>query len=414
MTPIDLFRVTMSPNAGPALTELFTPDEHGRIYVGEGKRVRLFEQVFVTVTGLHAEPLSMVEDQQRPDMPGYGGVNSCSAALDLSLRMAGVGAGDEVLCSPVTCSATSGSVVNLGAKIVWVDVDPITGNMDPASVLRMIGPKTKAIIAVDWGGRPCDYTALRAAASYHHPDGIGWRLPIIQDAAHRLYVGESRGDYVCWSYGPIKALSAGGYGAGMLVPPEQRTRARLLRWHGLDRLSGSDFRCSQDIQPGPNGAAGFRYHLTDDMATVLLCNLPLAINAVARARENAAWYCRALANVPGVQVLPYDPQCDYWIYTILVDDRASFSAFLGERGIATSQVHARNDRHTAFKRMTARSDRLVGVDAFDAHQVAIPVGHWVGPEDRQRIIDAIWEWSGSKVTTISHSWTDYHERTTVR
>jgi dTDP-4-amino-4,6-dideoxygalactose transaminase len=349
----------MSPDAGRAATEVLASG-----YVGQGERVDEFERLFARATGLDREPL---------------GVNSCSAALDLSLHLIGVGPGDEVLVSPITCTATVGAIVNRGAKIVWADVQPFTGRINPDDAWNKMTRRTKAIIAVDWAGRSCDYATLKSAG-----------VPVVQDAAHRFYVGQPYGDYLCYSFGPIKHLTCGGYGGAILPPPEQFDRARLLRWHGLDRLSKADFRCSQDIVE-----AGYRYHMTDDQAAVGLANLPYASRSVARSRENAEWYCQSLAGAPGITVPPFDPDCDYWLMTILANDRDGLMAHLTERGIASSQVHARCDKHTAFKRATAHSGQLPGVDHFDAHQLSIPTGFWISDQDREHIAGAVLEWAHS-------------------
>lgn len=217
---MDLFRCSMSPDAGPAVAKLYTPDTNGRTYVGQGPKVDEFEHAFGSLIGLERPPL---------------GVNSCSAAIDLALHLIGVGPGDEVITTPLTCSATNGSIVTRGASIVWADVDPITGLIDPVSVASALTSRTKAVIAVDWAGRFCDYGALQAIS-----DGV----PIIEDAAHCVYTPVIHGDYLCFSFGPIKHLTTGGYGGALLPPDVQYERAKLLRWHGLDRTGPSDsFRC---------------------------------------------------------------------------------------------------------------------------------------------------------------------------
>lgn len=221
---MDLFRSSMSPNAGEAVKAVLTPDENGRVYCGQGPVVEQFERAFYKATNLLGlyPPL---------------GVNSCTAAIDLALHLIGVGPGDEVACTPMTCSASNGPVVTRGAKIVWIDVDPITGLMSAESLARMITRNVKAVIAVDWAGRHCDYAALKKA--------VGWDIPIIEDAAHCLHVPQfpESADYICWSFGPIKHLSCGGYGGALMPPEDQYRRAELLRWHGLDRHSKADFRC---------------------------------------------------------------------------------------------------------------------------------------------------------------------------
>jgi dTDP-4-amino-4,6-dideoxygalactose transaminase len=245
-----------------------------------------------------------------------------------------------------------------------------------------MNPSVKAIIAVDWGGRSCDYDALKTIVSA--TAALSWKFTtaqIIQDAAHCLYIGQSHGDYVCWSFGPIKHLTCGGYGGAILPPDDQYERAKLLRWHGLDRTSKEDFRCSQDIIE-----SGYRYHMTDDQASVGLANLGVAQKSVELARKNAAWYCEAFKDVPGIKVPEFDPMSNYWIFTIIVYDREGLKDCLSRNGIGASQVHARNDKHTAFRRATARQDGLLkGVEYFDNHQLSIPVGAWVTEEERDNI-----------------------------
>lgn len=367
---IDLFRPLQTPDAARAAYDALTPTADGRLMIGQGPVVDRFEAQFRRYVDAPRDVLT---------------TNSCTAALDLALHLAGVGAGVEVITTPQTCTATTGVIVNRGAVPVWADVDALTGLIDPASVARLVTPKTRAVMAVDWAGRPCDYAGLRAAAP---------GLPIIQDAAHRgpTSIGDNHGDYVAWSFQAIKFLSTPD-GGGLLCPYDLTTeRARLLRWFGLDRRSSADFRCAQDIVE-----AGFKYHMNDVTAAIALANLPAARTAVRAQRARAERYCRVLGSVEvGVDVPSYDEACDYWLFTMLVDDRTSFEAHLHERGVATSQVHARNDGHTAFRRANASATarvELPGLDAFAARQVSIPVGWWMTESDEATVIDAVVTWA---------------------
>lgn len=394
---IPVFKVLMSPNARHRAGDVLDSG-----YVGQGAQVAAFERAFGEAVGAPAPPLAL---------------NSCTSALDLALHLCGLGAAEhaagwatflrdgrewaeptpwEVITTPITCTATNSHIWHRGARIVWADVDPLTGNLDPASVARLVTPRTKAIVAVDWAGRACDYDALRTAAP---------GIPIIEDAAHAFltrrhgrsiahsadhaFVGEvpQGGDYVCWSFQAIKALTTGDGGA-LLAPREHMARAKLLRWYGLDRESSADFRCAQDI-----AEIGYKYHMNDIAAAIGLANLEQAVRGVAACRENAAYYCRWLAGLPGVTVPAYDPDCAYWLFTILVDDRADFMAALAERGIDTTQTHARNDKHSAFKRASETRQPLPGVDAFDSQQVSIPVGWWLSEVQREYIAATVHEWA---------------------
>jgi len=322
MDRISLFKVLMASDVMEKLAPVLQSG-----FIGQGPKVEEFEAALSVVLGA-------------PDLLT---VNSCTSALDLALHLIGVGPGDEVVTTAQTCTATNGVIVNRGAVPVWADIG-MDGNISPLSVGECISSKTKAIVAVDWGGRPCDYRDLKA-----------YRIPVIEDAAHAFGatydgrpIAQTGGDYVCWSFQAIKHLTSGDGGL-LKVPPEQVERARLLRWFGLDRRSSSSFRCAQNIQE-----VGFKVHMNDINATIGLANLNQALEAVGRHRANALWYdeCLVKKMPPNVDVL-LPRRCEHvdfltsawWLYTLWVSDRLGFMAHMDSRGIDTSEVHRRNDQH---------------------------------------------------------------------
>lgn len=365
---IDLFRPYMHHGAADAVARVLSYDAAGRLYCGEGPLVKQFERGFGALVG--ADPATVVA------------VNSCSSALALALQLAGIEEGDEVISTPMTCTATSEAIVNTGARIVWADVGPQTGLIDPADVERKRTYRTRAIVAVNWGGRRCDYDQLR---TINHKEWrpIGRPLPVIEDAAHGPFVPPG-GHYACYSFGPIKHLTCGDGGA-LITWRGDADRARKLRWHGLDRESTADFRCAQDIlEPG------HKWHMTDLNAAIGLANLPHVEWVVARHRQNAAYYDRALAGLPGVALPPADPGSSYWCYFLLVEDRADFQAWMASKGIATSPVHRRNDAQPAYH---FPSGPLPGVDHYAARNVAIPVGWWLTEQEREYVANAVIAWA---------------------
>lgn len=357
---IRLFQVAMSPQASDLVTQTLQSG-----YIGQGEQVEKFEAAFAHLIEAPFPPLT---------------VNSGTSALDLALHLVGVAPGDEVITTPMTCTATNTGIVNRRANIIWADIDPQTGLIDPEDVARKVTSRTKAIMAVDWAGRACDYAALRRHG-----------IPVIEDAAHALLtrkqgrsIATEGGDYICWSFQAIKHLTTGDGGA-LLPPPMQLERGRLLRWYGLDRRSTLSFRCDQNICE-----AGYKYHMNDIAASIGLANLSMAAEIVAAHRENAAWYDHRLADVPGVTLPPPDPEASWWLYTLLVEDRDAFIAFFKERGIEASPVHSRNDKHNAF---FFPNGPLPGVDYFAAHEVAIPVGWWLTTEEREYVAQAVIAWA---------------------
>jgi dTDP-4-amino-4,6-dideoxygalactose transaminase len=375
---IPLFKVFMAPEATPAVAEVLASG-----YVGQGPKVDALEIALKREFDAERDVLTL---------------NSCTSALDLALTLCDTRDFRHfplVISTPMTCSATNSPMVTKQGTIAWADVDPITGLIDPESVARVLADLAvppDAVIAVDWAGRMCDYNRLREVCA---PYGV----PIIEDAAHAplaTYNGRYQtrvgGDYIAWSWQAIKHLSTGD-GGGLLCPDEATTeRARLLRWYGLDRKSKADFRCEQDITE-----VGFKYHMNDIAAAIGLANLPHLREVVKRHRDNARAYHGLLEGTPGVTLPPFDPGSSAWLFTILVDDRADFQAYMAEHGVATSQVHRRNDEHPAFKAAEhPASDARPGLDHFAAHQVSIPVGWWLKDEDVTRIAHLVQTWARAR------------------
>lgn len=358
MKKLDLFKVYMADAAVPAVARVM---ESGQI--AQGPEVDAFENELGEWFG--AVPVT---------------VNACTSALHLALHLAGVGPGDEVITTPQTCLATNISILHLGATPVFADIDPATGNIDPDDVCEIVTGKTKAIVAVDWSGRACDYNALRI----HN-------IPIIEDAAHAVgtgyngaHIAESGGDYVAFSFQAIKHLTCGDGGA-LIVPSDQLDRARRLRWFGLDRTGKTPGpRFSQDV-----AEAGYKFHLNDIAAAMGRANLRDLDKVLRVHRYNARTLHALLSNVPKVGLPPLDASSSWWLFTIQVDSPSDFMGAMTERGIGCSPVHDRNDGKSCFA--GAKQRQLPGVDAFDAHQVSIPVGWWLNDKDLERIAEAVSE-----------------------
>lgn len=377
MNQIPLFKVLMSPAADKAVAEVLKSG-----HIAQGPKVDEFEKQLKAALGLfNAQEVITV--------------NSGTSALHLAMVLAGIGPGDLVAVSPMTCSATISPIFHLGAKPLWIDVDPLTGCMSTKSLAKALTDfEVKAVVAIDWAGVPCNYGAIRDIIM-----SAGTKTAIIEDAAHAMfargYDGQPIGrkaltpdveHYISFSMQAIKHLTTGDGGA--LIPPvAQAERARKLRWFGLDRRSSKDFRSEQEITE-----AGYKFHMNDIAAAIGLTNLPLAQIAVEQHKTNAKEYWKAFCGLqPKVKVAPYYEGASYWIYTILVDDRASFQAHMTKCGVDTSQVHRRNDTQPAFNDGSA--GKLPGVEAFSAEQISIPVGWWLSAEDKERIISAVRQWA---------------------
>ena len=349
---IRLFNVHMSSQVSEMLKDTIYSG-----YIGQGPRVEELEDRLLEAWGLPSRPLA---------------TSSCTHALDLAYHLCGVTQGSEVISTPTTCSATNIPLVNRGAKIVWADVDRVTGLISPDDVKKKITERTKAIVAVDWAGRPCDYRRLQS-----------FGIPIIQDSAHRLGLSRWHGDYVCWSFQAIKFLTTGDGGA-LMVPAEQRDRAELLRWYGLDRKTKSAFRCDQNIKE-----AGYKYHMNDIAATIGLGNFDEAHENCQQNIKNAKMYSESFSDLP-ITVPPADDQCSFWIYSLITGNRSSLQEHLGDLGIESSQVHASCDRHDVMR----WDEPLNGVFSFDLSQLSIPVGWWLTELDKELVVASVRSYFG--------------------
>jgi dTDP-4-amino-4,6-dideoxygalactose transaminase len=361
---IPLFKVFMPESVMQSLKQTLFGG-----YIGEGPRALQFESALATWLGVH----------------GVVTVNSGTAALHLALRLAGVGLGDEVVSTPMTCVATNSPVLALGARAVWADVDPWTGNISAEDVARKCTRRTKAIVVVHWGGYPCDLAQLAEIARE-------WSIPLIEDASHALgseYLGRRIGghsDFVCFSFQAIKLLTTGDGGALVCKSVADDHRARRLRWYGLDRRieMGDECRWEQDIDEH-----GYKFHMNDIAATIGCEQLRYLDANLDKHRAHAAHYDDVLKNFCNVRPLhrSVDRRSAHWLYTMRVAQRAAFISQMRSAGVAASRVHVRNDCYTMFA--PSACDGLVGVDAFDAEQVNIPCGWWLSPGDVDAVIDAL-------------------------
>ena len=367
---IPLHKVFMPPDMAGLTQSLSAVLESG--WIGEGPKVLEFEQAL----------------QPKVGSQHVTAVNSCTSAIQLALRLAGVEFGDEVVTTPMTCAATNEPILIAGAKPVWADIDPSSGNIAPESIREKLTDKTRAIMMVHWGGYPCNIEEIMSIAK---EAGVS----VIEDAAHALgsTYGDapigSHSDFVCFSFQAIKTITTGDGGALVCRAPKDHDRARSLRWFGIDRerRQVNEYNIADwDIT-----AAGYKFHMNDIAAVIGLSQLPHFQDLLARRNENAECYRDALANLKRVRLLSeeQDRSSAYWLFTVLVDQQVDFIRHLGEKGIAASIVHRRNDHYTVFKKHQTQG--LSGLEEFSARMVCIPVGPWVTAKDRQHIIEVISE-----------------------
>lgn len=294
-------------------------------WLSTGPKVSRFETAFQQYTGA----------------PYVAALNSCTAGLHLSLIVLGIGAGDEVITTPLTFAATANVIEHVGARPVFVDVDRTTMNIDPALIEAAITPRTKAIIPVHLAGRPCDMDAISAIARKH-------KLHVIEDAAHAIeavYHGKKIGtisDLTVFSFYVTKNIVTGE--GGMVTSASAELIEQIQRYglHGLSkgawkRYSDEGWKHYQVVVPG------YKYNMMDLQAA-------LGIHQLARIEEYhkrraVLWerYNQAFAGLP--IATPVDPEPDtthaMHLYEVLIDEketgmsRDAFQEALFKRNIGT-------------------------------------------------------------------------------
>lgn len=298
-------------------------------WLSTGPRVKAFESEFAAYVGArHAVAL-----------------NSCTAALHLSLLVSGVRPGDEVITTPLTFCATANTIVHAGATPRFADIDPVTWNLDPGAVAAATTARTRAVIPVHYAGRPADVGALRAIASRQH-------AVLVEDAAHcveGIAAGDKighTGDLTCFSFYATKNLTTGE--GGMLTTDSDAwaEEARRLGLHGMSRDAWARYS-RQGSAAYDVVAPGFKYNMPDLMAAIGIQQLA-RIEERLRRRE-AIWqrYDDAFADLPLTRPAPVAPGDRHarHLYTVLVEPesgwlRDELASALREDGIVTS-VHFR-------------------------------------------------------------------------
>ena len=268
-----------------------------------GPRVRRFEAEFAEYTGA----------------PHAVAVNSCTAALHLSLLASGVGEGHEVITTPLTFCATANVIVHTGARPVFADIDPSTWNLDPADAAARITRATRALLPVDYAGRPADLEAFERLARTQG-------LTLVEDAAHCVEgsingrkVG-SIADFTCFSFYATKNLTTGE--GGMVTVRDERAAAfvRTASLHGMSRDAWA--RYAPGGSPHYDVAMpGFKYNMMHLQAAIGLRQLARIQAMHARREAICARYDAGLADLPLFRPAPAAAGTVHarHLYPVLVD-----------------------------------------------------------------------------------------------
>lgn len=270
------------------------------------------------------------------NIPFTVGVMSCTQALELCLRYFNIGAGDEVITTPLSYVATSNVIESVGAKPVFVDVEETTGNIDARKIEQALTSKTKAILPVHLYGQMCDMKTIMAIAQ-------AYKLVVIEDAAHCVegerdgYKPGQLGDAVCFSFYATKNITSGEGGAIATHSEEMYLWLKKARGHGLSANAAD--RYTKNYQHYDMEFLGMKCNMTNIQAALLIHQLERIEELHQKRKLLVEYYDMSLSSFKKPQVLSNSKHA-YHLYTLWIDQRDQFLFHLQEYLIGVA-VHYR-------------------------------------------------------------------------
>ena len=351
-------------------------------WLGTGPRVAQFEREFAKYKGIQPDHVAAV--------------NSCTAALHLSLLAAGVGPGDEVITTAMTFCATVNAIIHSGATPVLADVEPGTMNIDPEQIERHISPRTRAIVPVHFAGRPCNMAAIMDIATHH-------RLRVIEDCAHAIeseangVKAGTWGDFGCFSFYVTKNVATGEGGMVVAKREEDINRIKVLALHGMSKDAWHRFG-DAGYRHYAVTEAGFKYNMMDLQAAI-------GIHQLERVEKNwklrqSLWqsYQEAFRTLPVTR--PEEPAPNtrhgHHLYTLLLDDnrcglaRDPFLDAMTAAKIGVGVHYLSIPEHPYYQQRYGWQPKSYPVAmAIGRQTVSLPFSPQLNAKDEKRIISAV-------------------------
>lgn len=374
---VPFHRATMGPEEESAVLRVLRSG-----WLTAGPECEAFEREFATYTA----------------RPWAASVNSCTAALHLAYLVSGISPGDEVIMSPFTFVSTAAMARHCGATVRLADIRLTDLNIDPVSAARLIGPRTRAIVAVHYGGNACEMDTLQALCRENN-------LSLIEDCAHAIegsYRGQLLGTFgrmAAYSFYPNKNLTAleGGMVTG--ADPEDARRVRLLRRHGMDsstwqRETPDDYPLYDVLEQG------FKYNMTDVQAAVGRVQLTRLTESYRLRKAIVNRYSDAFSGLDCVEIISHIPQSEpsYFIYVLrlvpalLKASRASILRDIQARGVQISVSYTPVHQFKAWRDASALdSAYLSNADVAGETVFSLPLFPGMTPAQTDRVIQVVTE-----------------------
>ena len=351
-------------------------------WLGTGPRVARFERDFAIFRGVEH----------------VAAVNSGTAALHLSMLVAGLEKGDEVITSPMTFCATVNAIIHAGATPVLADIEPNTMNIDPVQIEAKIGSRTRAIVPVHFAGRPCDMKSIGAIAKKYN-------LKIIEDCAHTIeaeYYGKkvgTFGDFGCFSFYVTKNVITGEGGMIVCKKQEYLDRIKILALHGMSKDAWKRFS-DDGYKHYYVTECGFKYNMMDLQAAIGIHQLKRVEHYWKRRKVIWDMYNKAFADLPVTR--PSNPESgtkhSYHLYTILIDEvhtgisRDGFLDAMNARNIGTGVHYLSLPEHPYYqKHYCWRAEDYPNAMQVGRQTVSLPLSPKLSDQDVMDVIKTVKE-----------------------
>ena len=350
-------------------------------WLGTGPKVARFEREFRDYKGCWGHPAA---------------VNSCTAALHVSMIAAGLKPGDEVITTALTFCATVNAIIHAGLTPVLADINPVTMNIDPEDVARRITPKTRAILPVHFAGRACDMDRLCAIAQKHN-------FKIIEDCAHAIettYHGRPAGtfgDFGCFSFYVTKNVVTGEGGMILARSEADAARCKILALHGMSkdawkRFADEGYKHYQVVE------CGFKYNMMDLQAALGIHQLQRVEKNWLRRREIWNRYNEAFKDMPVGR--PADPESEtrhaYHLYTILIDEqrtgigRDDFLTAMTRRNVGVGVHYLSIPEHPYYQKTFGwRPADFPNATSVGRRTVSLPLSAKLSEANVERVVESV-------------------------
>jgi len=349
-------------------------------WLGTGPKVHKFEEMYKEYKG---SKYAMA-------------VNSCTAALHLSLLAIGIKPGDEVIVPTMTFTSTASVVIHAGGIPVFADCKKDTMNIDPEDLKRKITPKTKAIIPVHFAGRACEMDAIMDIAQRHN-------LRVIEDCAHAIeteYHGKKAGtfgDLGCFSFYVTKNIVTGEGGMAITDNEEYSSTIKIMALHGMskdawERFGDSGYKHYQVLY------AGYKYNMMDLQAAIGIHQLQRVDHQWNRRQEIWNMYNEAFKDLPVFTpaLVESDTKHAYHLYTLLLDierlriSRDDFLDMMTKRNIGTGVHYVALHLHPFYRNTFGyKIGDLPNSEWISERTVSIPLSAKLTDEDVEDVIGTV-------------------------